>query len=1058
MKPSTRIPRFFSFTALLALAGVVLTSLGVQAAHPYGRGQLDDAAKEFQAPVKQGNKATIANSLLNVSDPAELDLQVVGLVKSIEKSKQWDLSVEIVDELLAKRDAAADILAADFILKMADVAIGSGWKATIPEEIPDALWDRAARMLEHPDPVVQAMAEWALTLRVKRVNAKRGIDDLFQPSDSSRAWYEKWQARPRELDLRDDYGRQLAMLNRHRDLPSLVTEIEKVAARMEAIAAASKGRTAEAEAEAEVGNYFATLKTARELAEGKDLVKAHGAYLALRATAREVIKKLREEWPHEGIAFYTSWEITGGDWNVNVPVLPSTNKPGGDIYLKTTTDPAAAAEPQLQGRLGDGSNGGIDLIWEADRILFSFWPKQIDPKAPGGYDRSKNAGIYEIHLPTGEIVQRTDAPGHNDIEPCYLPDDGFIFSSDRSAYGNQCAGPFMQDKRCTTLFRYDPKRYPEPVAISNNKDFDRFPRVLNDGTIAFMHWEYQERGLYHTHAAWVCRPDGTNMDAFYKQHISQPMSIREVRQAPNSSWCVATAQGHHDAAEGPVILFDPAQGINNEDVLFNVTPGASPFEGGAGVLDKQIVEEGGVENRGGTFASPFPMSTKAFLVAHEYTANQAEYGLYYIDVWGNRELLHKDQDMSCMMPFPLRQRVRPPVIADQVKPDSDHAVAFLQDVYRDLPGVEPGSVKYLRISQALPLPAPGYGEGLGKNYNHLHWLPGDSTAWHFGYWTWSPRRTVGIVKVEPDGSAYFKVPAGTPVYLQALDENFMEVRRMRTSFTLQRGEFRSCVGCHETRTHTPVTAYEYPKGTLEKGPQMPEPPSWGDTYVLDYKADIQPIFDAHCVECHGQKDPAGGIELTSREIGGFMQSYRSIFGLKPGDPTPVKELDIHLALNPEAEGDDYITQRDSKDIIRDRMMKNEQPGQLVSISNRFDDASITQPLQFGSNKSKLTRVLIDDPAHAALREKKMSAEEWMKLVTWVDHNAIYESKPIDKSHFDYNKKTGKLVRVPFLLPSPWIPGDVNPTFFNPAEYSDGLYANKEVEVILSGEDEKAEQN
>jgi len=160
-----------------------------------------------------------------------------------------------------------------------------------------------------------------------------------------------------------------------------------------------------------------------------------------------------------------------------------------------------------------GAVRGIDVSWESDRVLFSYWLKPFAERHHIGYER-KNAHIFEIDLASRAISQLTNSPGDNDIEPVYIPDGTVVFASDRSSFGNQCAGPFTQDKRCTTLFRLDAKRADRPIAISNNKDFDRHPHVLNDGNLVFMHWEYQERGLYHSHNAWRCRPDGTNMDAF----------------------------------------------------------------------------------------------------------------------------------------------------------------------------------------------------------------------------------------------------------------------------------------------------------------------------------------------------------------------------------------------------------------------------------------------------------------------------------------------------------------------------------------------------------------
>ena len=59
----------------------------------------------------------------------------------------------------------------------------------------------------------------------------------------------------------------------------------------------------------------------------------------------------------------------------------------------------------------------------------------------------------------------------------------------------------------------------------------------------------------------------------------------------------------------------------------------------------------------------------------------------------------------------------------------------------------------------------------------------------------------------------------------------------------------------------------------------------------------------------------------------------------------------------------------------------------VSVSNRFGDASVSLTKEFGSHKSRLIRVLLDDPKHLA--EVDLSDGEWTSLVTWVDANAPY---------------------------------------------------------------------
>ncbi|MBC8874710.1 MAG: hypothetical protein H8E44_35180, partial [Planctomycetes bacterium] len=46
--------------------------------------------------------------------------------------------------------------------------------------------------------------------------------------------------------------------------------------------------------------------------------------------------------------------------------------------------------------------------------------------------------------------------------------------------------------------------------------------------------------------------------------------------------------------------------------------------------------------------------------------------------------------------------------------------------------------------------------------------------------------------------------------------------------------------------------------------------------------------------------------------------------------------------------------------------------------------------QFGSHRSRLIRVLLDDPLH---REKvKLDGDQWLALVAWVDANAPYHDR------------------------------------------------------------------
>ena len=117
-----------------------------------------------------------------------------------------------------------------------------------------------------------------------------------------------------------------------------------------------------------------------------------------------------------------------------------------------------------------------------------------------------------------------------------------------------------------------------------------------------------------------------------------------------------------------------------------------------------------------------------------------------------------------------------------------------------------------------------------------------------GNGSWDVKAALGAAKVHDDGSAFFKAPARTPLYFQALDEKGYVVQTMRSWTTLMPGEHQSCVGCHEHKNNTPRASL----GTamaMRAGPQELEA-FRGRPGNFSFAREIQPILDRHCVECH----------------------------------------------------------------------------------------------------------------------------------------------------------------------------------------------------------------
>jgi hypothetical protein len=246
---------------------------------------------------------------------------------------------------------------------------------------------------------------------------------------------------------------------------------------------------------------------------------------------------------------------------------------------------------------------------------------------------------------------------------------------------------------------------------------------------------------------------------------------------------------------------------------------------------------------------------------------------------------------------------------------------------------------------------------------------------------------IGTVPVEADGSAYFRVPADTAVYFQALDENQMELVRMRSYVSLKAGEVRSCRGCHESRGQPPAVSALAP-AALRREPVIPTPPPWGSDRLLGYEWLVQPILDQHCTRCHSPEKPEGGLDLSGvRHPDGFLQSFHALFsGPLPG----AKEWPAWKAAL-------------------------DQQGQLplVSVSSRFSNCSVTQPQEFGSHKSRFILTLLQDERHR--QEVRLSEPQWQALVTWVDTNAPYYDTYVQRRD-EHGTLLPAAKRVPIRLP------------------------------------------
>lgn len=871
----------------------------------------------------------------------------------------------------------------------------------------DVMTREASKLLLSPDIFVKASAEWAISLRVGNENKN---DVAIWPKNENPEWFTRWYNIPLSDRIEMDWCRQIIASGIYDKPDKLIDQIGEMNQRIHLQLQNNSFRTQDKEL---IENTFRKLdelqNKARSIVENdKSIVPIQKYWLDARRLLRPVVF-LNSSVDFNSLIFYTRFAPHHKP-NVCGILHNGTYKPGGDITILEGVEKVVSVRKIIGNKLPQGHIDGMDLHFDGNKVVFGYgkqmnWPPpreahHNDMSSWGAELRQslEPVSLYEMNIDGTELARLTSHPVWSDTEPVYCPNDDVAFSSERSAHSAVCDYEF-NDVSDVNLYLLERENH-TLRRLTNQRDVDMTPRLLNNGSLAYMRWEYQERNFNEIHSIWTVHPDGTHPDALFKQHIPKPYALREVRSVPNSNKLVAIAAGHHCFSRGPVIIIDPGKGGNDPSGMENFTPGVIPQEGSIHEKTKPV-QYGGVGETRGYYGNPFPLSENVMLASYSYASeycnpygneipdykSQVEsngFGIYLIDSFGNKELIYRDPIFCCVDVFPLRKRKRPVVIPDMVSKEKNFATCIINNIYEGISkDVEPGSIKYIRVSQHLPEPFDDNGRARKFAFGHKFWqsLPGVTR--------WSSVREIGLVPVEEDGSAFFMVPTAdnASVYFQALDENYMELIRMRSSVSFQPGEMRSCTGCHETQSNrAPVQSSAIL--ALKKSAVMPGKSVWGFA-PFDYEMIVQPIFDKKCIQCHSGTSKETNLDLTGKKISvekspeKFNQSYISILG-------------------PSLLGKDKES--------------------LVVLNDRFSDGSITKPKQFGSHKSKLTQRLLKE--HHGV---KLTRDEWYALVTWVDYNAPYHGRLINKYPGDGSPPR----REAWAWPDPWKKNEVIPAFFNP---------------------------
>ncbi len=550
-------------------------------------------------------------------------------------------------------------------------------------------------------------------------------------------------------------------------------------------------------------------------------------------------------------------------------------RPGGGLYRFTPSEDGGDLVCIFDA--GEGMITTADLSYDGCEVVFAMRcggrvasnPVKHIEDISRHQDELKNYQLYRINVDGTGLTQLTGG-SYNNLDPCWLPDGGIAFISDRKpayAYCYVVTSP--------VLYRME-RDGSKQKRLSANYLMDFTPSVLSNGKIVYTRWEYVDRAACPIQSLWTINPDGTELAGFYGNRVISPGTFMDAQPIPGTSQAIATATNHNGSCRGGIVAIDHTKGANAPEAIRNLTPeidiyahrlGGGPW--GNGMLDCRI---------GGTYEKPVALSANRFLVSKGGTIQLRDFNA------NATSLLFPQNGMGFYSPMPLCETERPPVVVGKFM---DHnaelpedgsvsgawATMYIQDVYNGLtPHVKRGEIKQIAVVQEIEKSTHSPQNNTCLDSDKMRNIA------VFGFQfplvscgaTYAPKKVWGFADVQEDGSAAFQVPSEVPIYFLALDGQGRALQRMRSFTHLMPGEVQGCVGCHADRNH--ATPQRTRTAAMRRAIQTLKEPAWG-VKGFSYHEVVQGVFDRNCIECHNERQQPNNVDLTGDRTDFFNVSY-----------------------------------------------------------------------------------------------------------------------------------------------------------------------------------------
>ena len=655
----------------------------------------------------------------------------------------------------------------------------------------------------------------------------------------------------------------------------------------------------------------------------------------------------------------------------------------------------------------DGTIRDPDVSYDGKRLLFA-WKK----------NRQDDYSLYEMDISTRHVRLLAKSPKQADYEGKYLPTGEIAFSSTRCEHSTGC---YTTEVSNMYIMGADGTRIRR---VGFDQVHTTYPTVCENGDIVYTRWDYNDRGQVYTQALFTMKPDGTFQNELYGNKSWAPTAMGHARQIPgfpNKFVCIL--HGHHTPQQGWLAKIDVSKGRQEGAGITAI----APLREIPKACDRYAQD--GIQ-----FRYPYPLADGAYIVSANILSQDCGSGdmknrmrrfpfrLYAINDAGEREILvpfkTESPNLSQMQAVAVAKREIPMLEKSSVDYSNDKGYCLIRNVYEGMgtKGLKKGTIEKVRVVRLhyrrapvgnLPMTSLD-GAGMGHAFTPIA----------LGNGSWDVKEILGEVPVEPDGSAYFEIPARTPVYFQLVDKNGCVAATMRSWTAMQPNEFYACMGCHGNKNENSL---KYAGLSPQRKPEKLRP-FYDVKGGFSFRKVIQPILNENCIRCHNDrsaarlhdendysklKSVADYAPVSDEHIKDFIEenkhAIRRAFSLLD---VPIPNRRAGRNFN-----DAYYN------LLRPSMKNKGNPftvdykSELVNWIGAQSAPVLQAPYTRGSANSKLYTMLRDGHSHLML-----SKEELDKICAWIDLYVPFCGdyleaniwSPKEKEYYEYYLKKASL--------------------------------------------------